>query len=436
MALGVASVEQLDRLVQRRAVDEGVVGRRRHTQHVGVLVLARTGEIRVDLAEAERQRLLDGATSGVRRCVDPGKGRQALFGRWGDDTGTRCARRCRQVERLEDEWRYLARPGAAIVGRVRQDQLVTGPGHRHVAEAPFLRERPIRRRGLAVAQAGGQGECLAPAVAREPPRDESGQVDDRELEALGLVHREHRDGVGVRIEIGGGRIVAGVEQGLQMACHEQGAIVGEESRLRSDDVEEPGDVAEAFLGRGRLRRGQPGERAAVTEERVQHLAGRALVGHRREPGHVGDEPMHALARPRGHAQDAGLAVELVERGHHRAVSAAGRVDDGGQVVAAEAVHLRGGERVQVDARLGICHGSQEGHQEAHLRPGVQSGRAGEPPRDTGDVERPQHRVGMAVGAHEHGVIPGSGTLGDPPHDVRGDPVRLLRPGGERLEADR
>ena len=132
----------------------------------------------------------------------------------------------------------------------------------------------------------------------------------------------------------------------------------------------------------------------------------------------------------------GLPVQLLEDLADRAVPAAGHVDDRGQVLAAEAVHLRRRERVQVDARLGLRHDAQEREQQADLRPGVQAGRPREAPRDAGDVERPQEGVGVAVGPDEDGVVARPSAGGDPAADLGDDPVRLVRGGRERLQRDR
>ena len=71
-----------------------------------------------------------------------------------------------------------------------------------------------------------------------------------------------------------------------------------------------------------------------------------------------------------------------------------------------------------------------------LRPGVETARAGEPPRDPLEVQRAQHGVRGRVGAHEDRDVPGRASLPHAPGDVRGDPVRLLRAAREGLVADR
>ena len=101
---------------------------------------------------------------------------------------------------------------------MREDQLVPGPGHRYVAQPPLLGEGQLGRRRHAPAETGRQGERLATAARREPAGDHARQEDDRELEALGLVDGQDGDGLGVGIELGGGRVVAGLDEGLRGAA--------------------------------------------------------------------------------------------------------------------------------------------------------------------------------------------------------------------------
>ena len=185
------------------------------------------------------------------------------------------------------------------------------------------------------------------------------------------MHRQHGHGVGVRIEIGRRRIVAGVDQRLQVAGHERRTVVGEERRLRADDVEESRDVAEALLGGRGRRGGQPRQDPAVPQEGVQHLAGGSIVGRRHVPMEVGHEAVHAGSGRRGEPEDARLPLQLVHGGEHGSVLASGEVHDRRQVVAAEGVHLRGREGVDIDARVRIGDRPQEGHQQPDLRAGVQ-----------------------------------------------------------------
>ena len=143
-------------------------------------------------------------------------------------TGARDPGRGRQVERLEHERRDTPRPGAAVVRGVAQDQLVPGSGHRDVAQSALLRQRGLGGRRCAASKAGRQGQGVSATARREPAGDHPGQEDDGELETLRLVDRQDRDRVGVRVELGGGRIVAGFDQGRQVRRHEDGPIVGEQ----------------------------------------------------------------------------------------------------------------------------------------------------------------------------------------------------------------
>ena len=304
-------VEELDGLVQRRSIDEGVVRRDRDPQHVRVLVPERAGQIGVDLAEAQHQRLVAGSAFRHDRRVDPREAGQALLRRRRHDPGPRRPGRHRQVQRLQHERRDPPSACAPVVGGMRQDQLVACPGHRDVAEAALLGQPAFRRHRLSPTQAGGQRQGVAPTVAGETTGDEARQVHDGELEALGLVDGQHGHGVGIRIEVGRGRIVAGLDQRLQVLGHEHRPVIGQERGLGADEVEEAGDVAEPLVRRGGGGGRQPRQQAAVAQEGVEHLAGRPLVGHRREAVHVGDQAMDGRPRRRCQSQDAGLPLELV-----------------------------------------------------------------------------------------------------------------------------
>ena len=248
--------------------------------------------------------------------------------------------------------------------------------------------------------------------------------------------REHGDGVRVRIELRGGRVVARLDERLEMARHEHGPVVREQGRLRPDDLEEAGDVLERLFGGDAVGAGQARQQPRPAQERVEHLARRPLVRERAVGAQVRDEPGDARPAVGRDAQDAGLAIELLEHVPHGAVAAPGRGDDGGQVLATERVQLRGRERVDVDARRQVRDGAQERHQEADLGPGVQPGGSREPPRDPGHVQRAQDRIGVVVRAHQDRVVAGRCPVCDPAADLRRDPVRLLGRAREGLDTNR
>ena len=354
----------------------------------------------------------------------------------GPGTCTWDAGRDRQVESLEDERRHAPRAGTPVVRRVRQDELVPRAGHRHVEQPAFLAEGRLGGRRLAAAKSGREGQRIAAAIAREPPGDEARQEDDRELEALRLVDGQDGDRVGIRVELGRGRVVAGLDERREMRRDEDRPVVAEQRRLRPDDLEEAGDVGQLLLGRGRVRRHEASEHAAGAQEAVQELARRPFMGVIRVAVQVCDELADRRPRLRTDPQDARLPVELVEHGPDGPVAAAGHVHDRGQVLAAEPVDVRCRDRVEVDVRLEVCGDPQERQQEAHLGSGVQPGGPGEAPRDAGHVERPQDRVGVAVRADEDGVVAGGGPGLDPTPDLGRDPVGLLGTRAEHLEPDR
>ena len=153
------------------------------------------------------------------------------------------------------------------------------------------------------------------------------------------------DRVGVGIELGGGWIVAGIDERCKVRGDEDGAVVDQKGRPGSDDLKEARDVLELLLGRRRVRRDELGEQATRLEEPIQQLACGEVVGGLGVPAQSADQPGHGGARLGGDAQDPWLSIELLEDRPHRAVPAAGHVDDRGQVLAAEAIHLGCRQRV-------------------------------------------------------------------------------------------
>ena len=231
----------------------GAVG---HPQHVRVLVAQRARQVGVDLVEAEHEGLRGGrgrsGRRGDRRRVEAAQALERVRG---------CRRRRgtrRKVERLEDERRHAARALAPVVERVAEHQLVAGARHAHVEQPPFLLDLGIARRKRPPQQGVGNAELLAPAAGREATVDQADHVDDRPLEPLGLVDGDDGDRVRVGVEIGRRRVVAGLDQRLQVRRQEDGPIVREQARLGPDDLEEPGHVSQRLFGG---RRPGLGERA-------------------------------------------------------------------------------------------------------------------------------------------------------------------------------
>ena len=248
--------------------------------------------------------------------------------------------------------------------------------------------------------------------------------------------REDRDGVRIRVELSGGRIIARFDKRRQVRRHEDSPVVAEQRRLRPDDLEEAGDVRELFLGRRRICRDQPGEQAAGAQEPVQELARGPLVRVVGVAAQVRHELVDRRSRLWPDAQDARLAIELIEHRPDRAIAASGHVDDGSQILATEPIDVRCGDRVEVNAGIEVGSDAEERQQQPHLRTGVQAGRPGEPPWDSDHVQRPQDRVSVSVRPHEDRVVASRGTRFDPAPDIRRDPVGLLGARAEDLEPDR
>ena len=317
-----------------------------------------------------------------------------------------------------------------------EDQFVARSGHADVEEPPLLLDVRVAFRQRLVHELLRKGQRIAPRPGREPAVDEPGHEHDRELQALGLVHGEDRHGVGVRVHLRCGGIIAGVDQRLEMRRHENDPVVGQQVRLGPDDVEEAGDVLERLLGGNRVRRGQPRQQAALAQELVQHLAGRPFVGEIREAPDVGYQPLQRGPRLGRQPQQAGLARQLLEDLPQRSVATACAVDDGREVRPAHAVDIRRSQGIDVHAGGEIRDGPQKRQQQPDLRPRVQPGCAREPPRHRHEIETPQNRLRIRVGADQDGEVLWLGPVGDPAGDLPRHLVRLLGSGREDPVPDR
>ena len=259
VAAGVAAVELGDGQVERGAVDDRVVRRDRDPHHVDVAVLERAGQVGVDLVEGEDERL--GRVARSRQAAgDLRRGRleggEPLDGAGGAGRRRRAGR---QVERLEDERRDAPGPLAAVVQGVGQHELVAGPRHADVEEPPLLLHVGVAAGEDAAQERVRDGELLAPPAGGEATVHESDEEDDRPLQPLRLVEGRDGDGVRVGVQVGGRRVVPGVDERLQVRREEDGAVVGEEVGLGPDDLEEAGDVRERLFGGHGFRLHEPGE---------------------------------------------------------------------------------------------------------------------------------------------------------------------------------
>ena len=140
-----------------------------------------------------------------------------------------CARNGRaasfgQVERLQHELAHLPLALAAHVLRAREVEPLLGAGHADVEEAPLLLLVEVAGGQRVLDQLGRQLERIGAPGGREPVLHAVHHEHDRPLEPLGLVHGEHvhRGRLGVRL--GHRRIVARVDQRVQVV-HELAHVV-------------------------------------------------------------------------------------------------------------------------------------------------------------------------------------------------------------------
>ena len=330
--------------------------------------------------------------------------------------------------------------GSAVVARVAQDELVPGAGHRDVEEPALLLEPwLVPRPGLAE-QLVRDRQRIAPAGRREPPGDEAGEEDRRELEALGLVDRQDGDRIGVGVEIGR-RPDRRPPRSGSARCARRGRRPGRRrasadwSRMSS---KKRATLRSASSAAGDSAPGERGQQPELAQERVEDLAGRPLVGEARRT---------AAGRATSRSRAARVAGETRSRPGWRPSSSRisqtvrlrrrARIDDRRQVLAAEAVDAptQRGRRRRRSSR-GRRSARRNGEQQPDLGPGVQARGAREAPRD----RRP--RSGCA-GSGRRRRSSGRGRRGRAvrapaairPADLGGDPVGLLRAGRERLVPD-
>ena len=229
-------MEELDGLVQRRAVDDRVVRGERHPQDVGVLVLERAGQVVVDLVEAERQRLVDRArapgppvAAAPRRpasrsiapaTVAPAPGTPAAAGR-SSASSTNGETRRRGPRRSRRHATGSARPGRGSSRHSRADAPRPAPTRgRPACRVPGRPAAAGSRHGRSTGT--GRRPCRAgrPRGTRGPsPCGRSGRPT------------ASRSGIEVR----GGRVVPGLDEGLEVTRHEDRAVVGEDRRLGPDE---------------------------------------------------------------------------------------------------------------------------------------------------------------------------------------------------------
>ena len=337
---------------------------------------------------------MSGSSIGPRAAAAGGRSARGGAGarpveRW--PPGCRVAVGRRQVQRLERRTARRRRARRRRSRRRAQDQLVARARHRRRRTAGAPRADGRRRRPAPSSdERGRERQRIAPAAGREPAGDEPGQEHDRELEALRLVDRQYRDRVRVRIEVRRRR-----DRRPPRSASGGGA-------RRTSPDRRPG----APTGRGRCRRtgrrsgaplrpptvlARPAGRASPVspQERVEDLARRSLVGERREPAQVGDEPVHAPTgstrpdrRRPGWRSSSSRTSQSVRFRRRALATIAVRSSP------PRPYGLRRGERVDVDARAEVRDGPQEREQQPDLR----AGRTARTSRRTARPRRPGSRL--------------------------------------------
>ncbi len=286
-------------------------------------------------------------------------------------------------------------------------------------------------------QLGRERKQVAPRTRREPIVDQADHDDRRELEALGSVVGEDVDGIPlVHRDVSGRRIVASLDERVQLRDQEREAVVAQQGGLAPHDLEEARDVGEPLVAALPRLGGQAAEPARRADEVVEELTGGALRAHPAMLVEAGQEARHDLERTLAESCLAGLRRSGAQRALQARSTSRCRVEGKCHVARVEPEHLRRGQVVAADRVLGIVDRAQEADQQAHLGLLVQAGGAGEAPWNASHVQRAEDRVGVAVGAHQDGVVarPTAGTHGG--GNPLGDGIGLVRARvkGEQLDA--
>ena len=256
----------MHRLVQREAVDHRRRRQHRDLQHVLEAVEQRAAPVVVDVAVGDRQHVV-GSERGQRRVGLLGRDLEALellVGREPrrDPLGL-------PAERLADEAAGPEGARPAVVDGVREIEGVLRARHRDVGEAPLLGDVVLARRRRRLRQRLGQRQRVGAHRAGDPLVGAVDQEDDRELEALRLVDREHVHALGRRLEVRGDWIVPRLAQQLEVRNEERGPVRRQRPRGRVDEPEELRDVLALLLRERRVRVEVAREQLGALEELVR-----------------------------------------------------------------------------------------------------------------------------------------------------------------------
>src|SRR5262249_44887164 len=159
----------------------------------------------------------------------------------------------------------LARAPAAVVPRRRQVELLSRAGHRNVEQSPLLLEAEVWRRRSIPEERLGQLEDVAPARPWKPTLRQPHDEHHAKLEAFRLVDGEDAPRGHVAVRLGDRRVLAGLDQSVEMV-HELAYVVpGKDPRRVLDPPEEACDVLDLGLLADRARPRHLAQPAGVSE---------------------------------------------------------------------------------------------------------------------------------------------------------------------------
>ena len=281
----------MDGGVEDATENEGVMRQDRHAHQVAEPVLEGAGQVVLDpgVAQMQDRRGADrrrGLGTFFRLGISPDlledRGFQDVLGHLG------------HVQGLQQEGADLLRALEAEIPGPGQIQLLAGPGHGHIEEAALLLDVvPFAGQAL-FEEAVRDRDPLPLLAAGETVLDQADQEDRPELEPLGLVDRQDVDRVLVEVRLGSGRVIADLEEQVQISRERPDGIVLDQVREALDLVEEQSEVLDARLGLERQRLDEGFEIAGPLQERIDDrpgVLGRREVGEEQE---IVEDPLDGL----------------------------------------------------------------------------------------------------------------------------------------------
>ena len=272
-----------------------------------------------------------------------------------------------QPEGLQDELAGLPVLLAAHVFGAREVERLLGPRHADVEETSLFLEVEVARGQRVLDQARRHLDGIRAAHGGELVLHAVDEEHDGPLEPLGLVHGQHGHGRRVRVRLGHRRVLARVDQRVEVV-HELADVVV---------LQHPGGVPDAreelahvlhfllLLGGGL---GVAGHQARVDEELVEQLARGRLARQLHVALEVGDEPANRRRALLAHTHLVGHHSEHVEEPAVLAVGISGAL---GQVEDRHLVDVRRGQVVQAHGIVRMGDRAEKGDEQPDLGPSIQ-----------------------------------------------------------------